>query len=319
MNKHVIITGGMGFIGHNLAKYYLDNGFKVTVIDNLDSHLSHAHLTKYRIEQLNSKKLDFIQHSCSSIYTIKEKLKFNATPPRSIIHLASYPNQAEVKKDEYGATSSMNVNTLITAKLAKEFNARYVYVSSSMVYGNFTSTYQNENSVLNPTNLYGLLKLQGEEIAKLTHENTVIVRPSAVYGPGDNAARVLGKWILSAINNDTIYVDDPASLLDFTYIKDIVTGIFQADAHGIAKNAYNITRGQARSLGEAALLIKQHTSSNSTICYLDKKDSSVPQRGALDINKAKNDLGYNPRIDLIEGLLSYIQWIKNHHDIYRIL
>lgn len=316
-NKHVMITGGMGFIGHHLAQHYLHKGFKVTIVDNLDSHINHAKLTKYRMEQVDQKGVDFIHSDCNMSFTIKEKMRFNTIAPRSIIHLASYPNQAAVARNEYGAASSMIANVVSTAGLAKQMSARYVFVSSSMAYGNFTQSPMPEDGELSPVNLYGMLKLHGEEIAKLSNGNTVVVRPSAVYGPGDNANRVLGHWIKAALNNDTIVVDDPTALLDFTYVLDAVAGIAAAEEHGSTQHAYNITRGQGRSLGEAALLVRSYTGSKSVIEYDMEADRPAgPVRGALDIRKANAHLGYNPKIDLIDGLQRYVQWMKNYSHVY---
>jgi UDP-glucose 4-epimerase len=315
-NKHVAITGGMGFIGHHLALNYLDQGFRVTVIDNLEFHRSHAALTKQRMELLDHNKLEFIQLDCGLSYSIGDRLR-GANSPRSIIHLASYPNQAAVKAETYTATSRMGSDTYNLAKLSKEIEARFVLASSSMVYGNFIDVPQKEASELNPINMYGLLKMHCEHIAKMTHGNTVIVRPSAVYGPRDNAKRVLAKWLLAAVRGEPIYVDDPSSLLDFTFVEDTATGIALAEEHGTAGHAYNITRGQGRSLGEAAHIIKSLIGSKSEIIYENDMDLSMPKRGALDISKAMTHLGYQPRVDLHKGLERYARWMLDNHDLFR--
>jgi nucleoside-diphosphate-sugar epimerase len=317
MSKNVIITGGMGFIGHHLARHYLNIGFKVTIIDDLMYHESHPKLTKYRMEFLDDKRITFIQKNCSLTFSIKDQLKNSSNAPRSIIHLAGYPNQASVKVNEYNAISTMSSNTFAVTELCKFYGCRMVYVSSSMAYGNFTQTPQNENAELKPVNLYGLLKAQGEELVKLMHSNSVIVRPSAVYGPGDTKDRVLAKWISAALKDEDILVKDPSSLLDFTYVEDLVKGIAQAEEFGTAGHAYNLTYGQGRSLGEVSLLIKALTNSKSFIDYGDTvKDPNEPQRGALDIQKAYTHFGYRPRVDLISGVKSYIKWMQNYSHVY---
>jgi nucleoside-diphosphate-sugar epimerase len=310
-----MITGGMGFIGHHLARCYLDEGWHVTVVDNLYGHYNQAALTKYRMEYLDSSNLHFIKQNCFMEFTISEQLKSH---PTSIIHLASYPNQASVELNEYDACSSMIANTHVMAKFANTLKARFVYVSSSMAYGNFTRIPMTEEQPLKPINLYGMLKAQGEDIAKLACENTIIVRPSAVYGPGDNNNRVIGKWIKLAMENKDINVNNSKSLLDFTYVTDLVQGIIAAEHNGIPGIAYNLTYGQARSLGEAAELIKDVVGSSSQIFDLGP-GKFEPQRGTLDINKAKEEIGYKPRVNLEEGIKSYIGWMLRYSHVHTIL
>jgi UDP-glucose 4-epimerase len=266
------------------------------------------------MEQLDSKNLQFIQSDCSLSYSIKEQLKFGM--PNSVIHLASYPNQAAVKEEPYLAIGRMSADTFSVARMAANMSARLVYVSSSMAYGNFEVNAIKEDHAKKPINLYGLLKSQGEDIALQTNTNTVIVRPSAVYGPGDNVNRVLGKWISNALIDEPIIVNDPASLLDFTYVEDAASGLKAAEENGVAGQAYNITRGQARSLGEAALLVKHLTDSNCGIIYNTEKENDIPKRGALDISKAASDLGYKPRVDLQDGIKEYVGWMKNYSHVY---
>ena len=312
--KHIMITGGMGFIGHTLTRLYLDAGFTVTVVDNLISHYSHAPLTKYRMEYVDSKKVKLLQSSCSLTYSITRQL--NGLEPRSIIHLASYPNQRAVERDKHGATSQMTSNTHAIAELADQLGARMVYVSSSMAYGDFTRMPMPETEPLKPINLYGLLKAQGEDIARMVCKNTVVVRPSAVYGPGDTTDRVLGLWIKELLDNKDIAVFNPASLLDFTHVNDLVQGIKQAEEHGVAGEAYNLTYGVARSLAEAAYLVHKTIGSLGQVHFTAEKPMNEPQRGALDISKAREHLGYKPKIDLIAGVKNYVDWMRRYSHVY---
>jgi len=314
MSKHVLITGGMGFIGHVLARLYLDDGYKVTIVDNLTKHYNHPALTKYRMEYVDAKKLSFIQISCNLSYSIQNKL--DGIKPRSIIHLASHPNQRSVMDDKFGAATQMVSNTFALADLAQEIGARMVYASSSMAYGNFTRMPMPETEPLKPVNLYGMLKAHGEDIAKLTCKNTVIVRPSAVYGPGDNTNRVLGTWIKALLNDKDIVVQNPASLLDFTHVTDLARGIKQAEEYGVAGEAYNLTRGEARSLAEAAYLVHKTVGGLGQVHFTEEKSSDEPLRGSLDIAKAQEHLGYRPKVDFTAGVKQYVDWMRNYSHVY---
>lgn len=310
--KTVAITGGFGFIGHHLAKTFLERRWNVIIIDDLSQH-DNPYLTKYRMESIQNKKCQFINSSCNHAYDIKNKLR--GEDVTAIVHLASMPNQKTAIDMPNSAVHSITGNTLTMAMMATELYAKFVHVSSSMAYGNFTSFPQKENTVLAPTNLYGTLKSHSEDIVKLFSENYTIIRPSAVYGPGDSFNRVIGKWILSALKGDEIVVNDPSTQMDFTYVTDLVQGIFAATTANYKDRTYNITRGQARSLGEAVLLVKTLTGSKSPVYYAHQT-SNEPIRGALDISKAKEELGYTPKIDLQEGIESYIAWIRRYKNVY---
>ena len=313
--RNVVITGGLGFIGHHLVNLFLEKKWNVTVVDDLSLHQD-PHLTKYRMESIQSKKCEFLNASCNAIPygDVKNKIRENGVDV--IVHLASFPNQASVMNMPQTAVSSIVSNTLNMAMFAEELQCRLVHVSSSMAYGDFTSFPQTEDAKLSPTNLYGLLKAQSEDIVRITSKNYMIIRPSAVYGPGDNADRVLGKWLLAALQNKDLMVDDPATLLDFTYVTDLVRGIFAAATITTLRNeTYNLTRGQARSLGEAAMLIRNMTRSKGTVMYDLEPVREHPIRGALDISKARQHLNYQPRVDLQDGLGSYANWMKNFKNV----
>jgi nucleoside-diphosphate-sugar epimerase len=310
--KTVAITGGMGFIGHHLAKFFLEKKWSVKIIDDLSLHRD-AHLTKYRLESIQNKKCEFINSNCHYEWEIKNKLK--DTVVDVFVHLASIPNQKTAIEMPQSAVSSIVGGTLTSAMVANALNCKFVHVSSSMAYGNFSSFPQKEDAILKPINLYGTLKAHSEDIVKLTSQNYMIVRPSAVYGPGDSFDRVLAKWILLALENKEIFVDDPSTILDFTHVTDLVKGIFDVATSTHHRNeTYNLTRGQGRSLGEAVLLIKELTNSKSHISYIPAKGDH-PIRGALNISKAHEHFGYQPRVNLQVGIESYINWIKTYKNV----
>ena len=132
---------------------------------------------------------------------------------------------------------------------------RFVYISSSMVYGNFKNTYfegVDETHECNPIGQYGIMKLAGEWLVKDYSRRTgliyTILRPSAVYGPLDVEDRVVSKFLLSAMRGETIQVNGPKEELDFTFVTDVAEGIVSAALSDNTNNmTYNITKSTPRS------------------------------------------------------------------------
>jgi nucleoside-diphosphate-sugar epimerase len=194
---------------------------------------------------------------------------------------------------------------------------KFVYVSSSMVYGNFTDDSFDGIDEYHPTNpigQYGIMKLAGEWLVKdygrsknLTY---TIIRPSAVYGPYDVEDRVVSKFLLSAMRDETINVNGPKESLDFTYVDDTADGIANASVSDNTDNMmYNITRGQSRTLLEAAELAVKIAGSGTI--RVNDRDSNFPSRGALNITRAYQDFSFTPTTDIELGFQLYYDWLLN--------
>jgi nucleoside-diphosphate-sugar epimerase len=301
----ILVTGGLGFIGHRVV-LNLEDTHDISIADNLSG--GHKNLYKQRKKLL---KYSYF-HDVDIDYYEPIDWAINHCKPDTIIHLASYPRQATVTKDPKGATRTMIdglVNTLEAAKLYKV--KRFVFISSSMVYGDFTFPVSEYNHC-NPKGLYGILKLAGENIVKdyANDFEYVIVRPSAVYGPGDDNSRVIAKFLYNAINNKEITVSGADEILDFTYIDDVANGIALASTkHCAAYNTYNITRGVGRTLLEAAQIA--HNCAGAGIITINERNDSFPSRNALNIEKARNELGFNPTVDIEEGIKRYYACFNN--------
>ena len=190
---------------------------------------------------------------------------------------------------------------------------KFIYISSSMVYGDFKDDV-TEDAECRPQGQYGILKLAGEwlvkDYARRTDLAYTIIRPSAVYGPLDVEDRVIAKFMLTAMRGSTLNVNGASETLDFTYVYDAADGIVAATLSSNTENkTYNITKSHSYSLLDAANLAVSIAGSG-TVNVRDK-DPDFPSRGALNIDAARKDFGFNPKVDVEEGFRNYYQWLSN--------
>jgi nucleoside-diphosphate-sugar epimerase len=181
-----------------------------------------------------------------------------------------------------------------------------------MVYGDFNMI-GYEDMKCNPKGIYGILKLAGESLTRDHCERAsidyVILRPSAVYGPLDVEDRVVSKFLIAAMANKEIIVRGKDELLDFTYVDDCVRGIVRAaNNFSSSGRTYNITRGQSRTLLEAAE-IAIDVAGGGRIKIVNA-DESFPSRSTLSNVRAGQDFGYHGRVDIEQGFQQYYEWLR---------
>lgn len=307
----ILVTGGMGFIGHNVVAQLENLGHDVTLVDNF---------TDYGIipgEELNALMLERQSQLSSVCYTydIAEpalETAFKVTEPELVIHLASFPRQKVVNNNPTVAADTMMKGLLNVCELSKKYKvSKVVYVSSSMVYGDYVDgTY--EYTTCNPIGQYAIMKLAGEQLVRDYGRrgcfDFTIVRPSAVYGPRDVEDRVVSKFFMAAIRDEILKVNGPYEKLDFTYVDDAVSGIVGASLNTNAPyRIYNITRGVSRTLLEAAMMITAMVGKGKI--EVSSRDENYPSRGALSIENAHRDFDFNPKIDIEEGFAKYYNYL----------
>ena len=191
--------------------------------------------------------------------------------PDMVIHLASYPRAKIIQSNPVEGISQVVDGTVNMLWHAAKFGAKkFVYVSSSMVYGHFKDG-TKENAKTKPINMYGEAKLTGERLTKLwcTNNNLdyAIVRPSGVYGPGDLPDRVISKFFDAAMTNQDLQVHGN-NKVDFTYRKDAAQGIIDVAFSEHKNTSFNITAGKSHTLKETAKLIVKICKSKSKISYV---------------------------------------------------
>jgi nucleoside-diphosphate-sugar epimerase len=312
-----IITGGAGFIGHNVVRQLEALGHECHVIDSLTNY---GFVPKPEMEYLTAerqKRFNSIVHEIDiREYTAVKAAFERAGKIDGVIHLASFPRQKVVGQNPVWGGEVMCPALINLLELTKQNNIpKFVYISSSMVYGNFDNDV-TEESVCNPLGHYGIMKYMGE---KLVEDYTrrgcfdhVIIRPSAVYGEWDVEDRVVSKFMLGAMSNSVLKINGPGEVLDFTYVEDTAQGIVLAAIKPAANNKiFNITRSDTRlyTLKDAAEIAIRIAGSGSV--ELRGKDADFPSRGRLDISRAILELGYKPTVGVEEGFHRYYNWFKS--------
>ena len=322
----VLITGGLGFIGTQIAQEMIRDNIvdKAILLDHYGGFINplgsdFKDYRKYRLEGIENKVIIERGETRNSIIITKLIDKYR---PDYIIHTAALPlakidnlNAAEAREGSVDSTAEI-LEIINHFKLKDGYcPLRFTYFSSSMIYGDFQSEVATESHQKRPKEVYGTMKLAGEVVTRGLSDfygiPYTIVRPSAVYGPTDMNRRVSQIFIEKALNKQKIKVHGKDEKLDFTYIKDIAHGAILATIkkEGIGED-FNITHGRAHTLLDYVECLKYHF---PDLDYeILPRDSFRPKRGTLSIEKASKLLGYEPQYSLKEGVNDYVEFINKH-------
>tara|TARA_B110000503_G_scaffold17794_1_gene26004 strand:- start:48 stop:1013 length:966 start_codon:yes stop_codon:yes gene_type:complete len=312
---NILVTGGQGLIGHNVVSKLEAQGHDVVITDTQTNYgiipqLELDYLLYERSKKIKSSKV-YHTDICDpgGMDQLFSKYKFDI-----VIHLASFPRQKVVNANPALGSRTMSEGLLNILELSVKHNVkRFMYTSSSMVYGDFTD-FVKEDAVCNPQGQYGIMKLAGEWLVKdysrkYGIEHTIF-RPSAVYGPLDVEDRVISKFLLTAMRGGVLKVNGINETLDFTYVDDAANGIVDATlSENAANNTYNITKSHSKTLLSAAKLAVKLAGKGTV--EVKEKDADFPSRGALNSTKAWLDFGFDPKVDIDEGFEIYYEWLKN--------
>jgi nucleoside-diphosphate-sugar epimerase len=311
----ILVTGGLGLIGHHVVQLLENLGHDVIITD---TQTNYGIIPQDEIDYLMKERRKKIKKALIYKFDICDQKNldwlFAANKFDIVIHMASFPRQKVVNANPIIGSRVMSEGLLNLCELSKKYNVKkFVYISSSMVYGTFPDDV-TEDYNCKPQGQYGILKLAGEHLvkdyARRGSFSYVVIRPSAVYGPLDVEDRVIAKFMLTAMRGGMLKVNGAGETLDFTYVEDAARGIVNASLSTNTDNKiYNITKSHSRSLLYAAQLAVKIVGKGT----IDVKDRDLvfPSRGALNIEAAKRDFGYDPQVDVEEGFQKYYEWLSN--------
>ena len=326
-DRRIAIIGGAGFIGHNLALSLKQKGAQVEIIDglqvnNLLTYTSsdvdipnrdlYVKVINQRLDLLREAGIPLHVQDARDYHALSHTLtKIN---PQVIIHLAAISHAGKSNKDPY-STFDHSLRTLENAlDNARGKVEHFIFLSSSMVYGNFLTEEVDEEHPLNPIGIYGALKVAGEKMViayqQVFNLPYTIIRPSALYGPRCVSRRVGQIFIESAMKGGTLKIDgDGSEKLDFTYIEDLTNGIERVIQHPASRNQiFNMTYGKSRSINDLVNIIKEHFP-EAPVQFVER-DNLMPFRGTLSVKKLDDLIGYKPTNPIDIGFPKYIKWYK---------
>lgn len=318
----VLIAGGAGFLGSSLCKSLIEK-YNVICVDSLITGDK-----KNLKDFLGHPNFKFIEADISSPVFVKSAPVDQISNADYIFHLASpaSPNINSKKSYMHFPIETLKANSFGTynlLELARMISARFVYASSSEIYGDPSISPQKEDYFGNvnpngPRSVYDEGKRFGEALVmafvRKFNTDARLVRIFNTYGPNmqKDDGRVISNFINQAINNQEITIyGDGTQTRSFCYVDDMISGLVKIMfKEYIAGEVFNLGNPNEKTIKEIALIIKEMIGSGSKIVFRPLPQDD-PRKRKPDINKAEKTLGWKPRISLEEGLTKTITYFKS--------
>ena len=302
-----LVTGGAGFLGSHLCEYLLKKGHQVIAMDNLlTGNIAN-------IEHLQSENFKFIKHDVTEYLYIAGDIDY-------VLHFASPASpldymQLPIQTLKVGALGTHKALGLALAK-----QATFLLASTSEVYGDPLVHPQSEDywgnvNPVGPRGVYDEAKRFAEALAMAYHRfhevNTKIVRIFNTYGPRmrPKDGRAIPTFIPQALKNESITIfGDGSQTRSFCYVSDLVEGIYRLLISDI-NEPINIGNPREMTIKEMAEAVLKVTGSKSKLIYKDLPVDD-PKVRQPNITRAKELLGWEPKVGLEEGLTKTVEWFK---------
>jgi nucleoside-diphosphate-sugar epimerase len=307
MNTVALVTGGAGFIGSHLVDALLEQGLRVRVLDNFSTG-SPANLLHRRgeVEVLEGdiRELDACYQGCRGVDVVYHQAALPSVPRSIADPLTSHAVNADG-----------TLNMLIAARDAGV--RRFVFASSSSIYGNTPVSPKHEGLTPCPLSPYAISKLAGEQYCQVFHDlyglDTVVLRYFNVFGPRQRTNSpylgVIIKFLTAALNGDRVVVNgDGCHSRDFTYVENVVqANLKAAAATGVGGNVFNVGCGTSHTLESLCRGIAASTGRPVPIEYGPEREGDV-RHSRADITAARQRLGYEPAVSFLDGLERTVEW-----------
>lgn len=307
----VIVTGGAGFIGCHLVEKLVKLGHQVIVIDDFSTG------KEENLSQVKD-KIELLKENLSLESSLLKKIPHSFSGTSFFFHLAALPRIERSIIDPIGTHKANVDGTIAALEIAKNIKVkRFIYTSSSSVYGNQDILPLKESYNPNPQNPYAFQKLMGEYYCKIYSDlfklSTIVFRLFNVYGPKmiskGSYKLVFTKWIEQMTNNEPLTIfGSGKQTRDFTYISDVVGGFIKGITvdKKIAFEIMNLGFGRQIEVSYLAKLFDQPLQYLPARLYEEKFKQA-------DINKAKSLLNWQPQVSIEEGVQKLLADFNSIH------
>lgn len=324
--KTYLITGGAGFIGFHLSKRLLEQGARVIGFDNMNDYYE-VSLKEARLAILQKyERFTFVKGDLADQAAVFDV--FETQKPQIVVNLGA---QAGVRysidnPDAYVSSNLVGFFNILEA--CRHFGTEHlVFASSSSVYGgNDKVPFSTEDKVDGPVSLYAATKKSNELMAhaysKLYGYPVTGLRFFTVYGPMGRPDMAYFKFAKKIVNGEPIQIYNNGDMLrDFTYIDDIVTGVYNIlcnppamNAKGVAYKIYNIGNNQPVKLMDFITTLEQCLGKEAVKEYYPMQPGDVYQTYA-DVSALMQDFGFRPDTSIEVGLTAFVKWFKEYYHV----
>lgn len=311
--RAVLVTGGAGFIGSHVVDRLLDEGWKVTAIDNFDPYYAEEAKRRNVRDQVGREGYEFLELDVTDLASLRERA---TAPYDAIVHLAARPGVRASLEDPVTAEHINVRGTAALLELARELEVpHFVFGSSSSVYGvNPSVPWREDDDVLRPISPYAATKVAGEMLghvySHLFPMRFVALRFFTVYGPRQRPDLAIHKFALKMLAGERVPLYGQGNTRrDYTFVADIVSGVRAAlDYDRERFTIINLGCGRTISLLDMVAALEQVMGIEAAVDYGPEQPGDVPQTWA-DISKARAELDFEPRTTLVEGMAAFRDWL----------
>jgi UDP-glucose 4-epimerase len=308
-----LVTGAAGFIGSSLSERLIKEGHEVVGVDCFTDYYPRSIKEENLKNLLKISEFNFLE-----VDILEAKLEEMLVGVDTIFHQAAQAGVRSSWGAEFEIYTSNNV--LATQRLLEACKGvgikKFIYASSSSVYGDSEELPLREGSLLKPVSPYGVTKLAGEHLSYTYWKNfnvpVISLRYFTVYGPRQRPDMAFHKFIKAIVIDEAIEIyGDGEQTRDFSFISDIVEGNILAMKSDAVGEVFNLGGGSRVSVNKVLDTLQEIAGKSTKIVYRDVQKGDV-RHTLADTGNARKYLGYNPQIKLKEGLTEEWQWLEGH-------
>jgi UDP-glucuronate 4-epimerase len=303
----ILLTGGAGFIGSHLLERLIERKDDVAVVDDFNDYYDPG------IKRANLPKGGFRLHERD----IRDAAPIVAQEkPDLVIHLAARAGVRPSQKDP-ALYESVNVGGTLGLLEACRANGvkRFIFASSSSVYGNAEVPFREENADLQPISFYGATKLLGEHYVRIYSRlhglHATSLRFFTAYGPRQRPDMAIHAFTAAVLQGREIPMfGDGSTERDYTFVSDIVQGVLGAVDHDEPYAVYNLGESRTIALKRLIELIGENAGRKPLVKMLPEQPGDV-KRTCASIDRARRGLGYDPKVPIEDGIREFVAWYKS--------